>query len=380
MNTVTQGIQIMLFYTFRMFPIRPNKIVINSYMGRGYGGEGKAIADQLLKQKKNYDIVWLCNDIRESAPKGIRYVKEKSIRSIYELVTAKIWIDNRRKSGCVRKRKSQFYIQTWHGDVCIKYVEGDAGDGLSQEYIRTAKRDSKMADLFVAGSEWREKNYKKAFWYNGEILKGDLYKQFSSQENRGKNRRIVWESLSLPEGARYALYAPTFRNDHNLEVYSLDYERLVHALEARFGGRWCAVVRLHPNISNLHDRIEYDQTTVFDGSKYEQVNDLIENCDLLISDFSGVIFDGFKAKKRVVLFATDFEKYISEERGLYFDFKQMPSPISQNNEQLEKIISHFDDSAYEESRQAFVDKLGYYTADAAKLVADRIQSIVQGGA
>ncbi len=347
-------------------------------MGRGYGGEGKAIADQLLQQEIEYDIVWLCNEKSEFAPKGIRYIKENSIQSIYELTTGKVWIDNRRKSGCVRKRNYQFYIQTWHGDVCIKHVEGDAAEGLSEEYINSAKRDSQMADLFVSGCEWRTDNYRNAFWYDGEVIKGNLYQQYSSIANSERNQTKVRCELGLPDGVFYALYAPTFRNDHNLEVYSLDYTRLITALQKKFGGKWCVVIRLHPNIADLHNRIHYDSETIFDGSQYGQINDLIENCDLLISDFSGVIFDGFKSKKRVILFAPDFEKYVSEERGLYFDLSKMPFIKTESNDELEQTILHFDDSSYEAARQAFVDKLGYYTADGAKLVADRIKKIVQG--
>lgn len=379
MNKVTQEIQTLLFYMFRVFPIKNNKVVINSYMGRGYGGEGKAIVDQLLKQSVDYDFVWLCDNETVAAPKGIRYIKEKSIQSIYELATAKIWIDNRRKSGCVRKRKGQFYIQTWHGDVCIKHVEGDAKDGLSEEYIKSAKRDSQMADVFVSGSEWRTKNYRQAFWYDGEIIKGDLYKHFSSKTDYGRDQTQVKDTLGLPEEAHFALYAPTFRNDHNLEVYSLDYKRLVKTLEKKFGGKWCVVIRLHPNISELHDRIAYDNEMIFDGSQYGQINDLIENCDILISDFSGVIFDGFKSKKRVVLFASDFDKYISEERGLYFDFDKLPAVMTRTNDELEQAVLEFDDVSYDNARQLFVDNLGYYSADGAELVANRINHVVQGG-
>ena len=72
MNKVTQEIQTLLFYMFRVFPIKNNKVVINSYMGRGYGGEGKAIVDQLLKQSVDYDFVWLCDNETVAAPKGIQ--------------------------------------------------------------------------------------------------------------------------------------------------------------------------------------------------------------------------------------------------------------------------------------------------------------------
>ena len=162
------------FYLLRIIPIKKNKIVISSFSGKGYGSEGSAICNELLKKKYKFDIVWLCDDVKSSFPAGIRAVRFNTLNSMYELATAKVWIDNRRKDMFIRKRRNQYYIQAWHGNVCIKKVEKDA-DSLPKSYIEKAKSDSKMADIFVSGSKWRDANYRNAFWYDGEIVHGDLY-------------------------------------------------------------------------------------------------------------------------------------------------------------------------------------------------------------
>ena len=135
---------LMLFYCLRFFPVKKNKVVVESYDGRGYSDEGKAICDSLLKKKSNLDIVWLVRDTSMKAPFGIRYVKLNSIKGVYELVTAKIWMDNRRKLSYVRKRKEQFYIQEWHGGgPCLKYIEKDA-TALPAEYVAYARNDFRV--------------------------------------------------------------------------------------------------------------------------------------------------------------------------------------------------------------------------------------------
>ncbi|MFQ9037167.1 CDP-glycerol glycerophosphotransferase family protein [Hungatella sp.] len=168
----------MIFYLFRVFPINNNKIVIASFGGKGYGSEGKAIADRLMEARNDLDIVWLVRNPDEKLPKDIRGIKFASIKAIYEQVTAKVWIDNRRKPGYVRKRRGQYYIHTWHGGgPCLKWVEKDASDTLPREYIEYAINDSKMANLMVSGSDWRTKNMRDSFWYDGEIAKCDLFKK-----------------------------------------------------------------------------------------------------------------------------------------------------------------------------------------------------------
>ena len=122
---VYHKIIVMIYFFFRLFPIKKNKIVITNYYGKGFGDNGKAIANELHERKLDIDFVWLVEKNDESIPQWIRQVNYYSILSIYELVTAKLWIDNARKRRYVRKRKQQFYIQTWHGTIPLKRVEKD---------------------------------------------------------------------------------------------------------------------------------------------------------------------------------------------------------------------------------------------------------------
>ena len=59
---------------------------------------------------------------------------------------------------------------------------------------------------------------------------------------------------------------------------------------------------------------------VTDVSAYGDINDLLTVADVLVTDFSSVIFDYFLLDKPVVYFIYDRENY-QENRGLYFDFK-----------------------------------------------------------
>lgn len=92
---ICYGILHLLFWPFK---IGKNKIVVSNFYGQGYGDNPKYIVEELLKMRKSLDIVWLVSGKGEyKFPKGIRTVKIFSIRSIYEFMTAKIWIDNCRK-------------------------------------------------------------------------------------------------------------------------------------------------------------------------------------------------------------------------------------------------------------------------------------------
>lgn len=368
----------LLYYVMRIFPIKNNKIVISNYAGNGYGDEGKYIYEALGTEKENYDIVWLCKKEDTKMPQGIRCVKYLSLKSIYEQATAKIWIDNRRKPGYVRKRKEQYYIHTWHGGgPCLKMIEKDAVETLNPNYVRSAIRDSKMANVMVSGSDWRTKNMKESFWFSGEILKCDLYYHYNKGIDDNKVKKNVYSYFNLKEETHILLYAPTFRKNENLDCYDIDYERLIKVLEETYGGKWVIILRLHPNIADLNNRIIYTDE-VLNGSLYPQIVDLIIACNFMITDYSGCMFKAMKLQKRVLIYASDYSTYTTNDRGMYFDIRKLPAPYSENMDQLLKNIQTFNDNKYEDERSNFIDSIGYYDDIGPELVASRIKDVVDG--
>lgn len=366
-----------LFYLFRVFRIDRKKIVISNFGGRGYGGEGKLVADELLKLDRDLKIIWLCREDNATFPDGIQPVKDLSLASIYHQATARIWIDNKRKPGYVRKRKGQYYIQLWHSGISMKCVEADAAEELSEEYLYNAKNDSRMVDLFVAASEWRSERIRQAFWYSGEILQCDFYKASSLLDMSGEQERKIREALHVPEMAHIVVYAPTFRNDLSLEPYNLDYERLTQALARKFGGQWVVVVRLHPNILKADKGIVFSRN-VIDGTYYPSIEELAAVSRFLITDYSGTMFHAYRFGKNVIIYASDLHDYLAHERKLYFDITNMPGDLAQSNDELEQIIENWDQERYDRERKQLVDSIGFYSDKKVNVLIDRILDELDG--
>ena len=369
---------VLLFYIFRIFPIKKNKIVFSSYAGQAYGGEGKCIYEAMGEEKNLYDIVWICRNTSLKAPKDIRLVPYLSLKSIYEQITAHVWIDNRRKASYVRKRKNQYYIQTWHGGgPCLKWVEKDAQVTLSPNYVKSATRDSQMANVLVSGSEWRTRNMLQSFWYDGEIVKCDLYKKYNGDMDLGILKNEVMNYFGIDIETKLFLYAPTFRKDGNLECYEMDYAKVIKTLSIKYGGTWKVIVRLHPHITKLHSNLKYSEF-ILNGSLYPQIENLILASEFLVTDYSGCMFNGFKLKRKVLLYALDLEHYLKEERGMYFDIKRTPAPFADSMDRLINNIINFDDLKYEQDRKEFIKNIGYYESTGPELVAERIKNVMLG--
>lgn len=357
----------------RVFPIKGNKVVFSSFDRKQYSDNPKAISEALEK-RKSCDIVWILPDGVECS-NNVRVVRRRSLKSLYEMATAKVWVDNIRKPIWARKRKKQYYIQTWHGNVCIKAVEADAVL-LSKAYKQSAIHDSKISDLFISGCKWRTENYKNAFWYKGEILECGLPSSDIFFQDKKKIYDKVIQYYSLPHGAKIILYAPTFRNNKDISTYNINCNKTLEEVAKKFGGDWYFILRLHPWMFDFQNAITYSNN-ILNGSQYKEIGDLIIASEILITDYSGCLFDGLRCKKKVFIFASDFAEYCEKERRLYFDIKNIPAAFADDNEKLIKNIREFDLIQYENKRKKFVEQLGYFECkNASDIVADRIVEVM----
>ncbi|MBR5280690.1 MAG: CDP-glycerol glycerophosphotransferase family protein [Clostridia bacterium] len=356
----------------RIFPVDRNKVVILSYYGRGFGDNGKGIALALLQKKPDMDVVWAAfEEHRTSIPAPIRFVPYCSLRYYWEMATAGVWIDNARKGIELCKRKDQFYIQTWHGMVALKRIEKDVEDQLSALYVRRAQYDSAMADLFLSGCTFFTDLCKRAFWYTGEILEsGSPRLDVMFQQNEETIRKIK-ATLGIEAHKKVLLYAPTFRADGNTDCYIQDYQQILQTLEEKTGEEWVAAVRLHSNVANKAGFITYTDK-VYNATVIADLYELIPAADLVISDYSSLMFDAGLIGKTVFLYATDIEAY-KADRGFYFELQALPFMLAENYDELIRNLQQFDEFSYRQKLQAFNDSIGYCErGNASELVAERI--------
>ena len=342
----------------RLFPVNSKKVVISSYYGRGYGDNLKYVADKLLASGKKLKIVWLVNSDSEkqSLPEGIKTSKVTSAAAIYHLSTAKVWMDNCRKGFVMFKRKKQMYIQTWHG-FALKRLEKDACNSLSDKYIRDAKSDSRRIDHIISDSTFMTGIYKSAFWYDGDILEWGSPRNDIIINPSDELKNKVFEYFNLSEGKKIVLYAPTFRADLSNDAYSLDYKRLQKACAKRFDGDFAVLVRLHPNIIKNCDSMDFDTNNIVNASYYPDMQELLAVADIVVSDYSSLMFDFALSFKPCFQFATDIEDY-KKDRNFYFDIEALPFNLSKSNDELENSILNFDEDKYKVKLGEFYDSVG----------------------
>lgn len=356
------------FGMFRVFPIRKNKLVFTTFEGDGgYCCNPRYIAEELLKTDKNYQIIWLVNNMKKEFPKGIRKVKNTFLNRTYHLVTAKVWVDNTRKAFGTAKRKRQLYIQTWHGMLEFKPVGKFRGKRFPKIARIVSAYDSGLIDYVISNSQWCSGLYPKMLLYHGKILKTGSPRCDILINRRHETYKNVRAAYGIPEDAKVAMFAPTFRGGSQKgkrQVYvdepSLDFRALLKALKESFGGQWYIFLRLHPQLSAQIEKVPLKNCIehMIDVSQADDMNEVLCASDVLITDYSSSAFDAICAYIPVFLYADDLESYVRDRGRLMWDLRSLPFPLAESNEELTENIRRFDDREYRERIDKFQKKYG----------------------
>ena len=363
-----------LFYLFRIVPLKKDLIVICNVWG--IGDNAKYIMKELVRRKvkdnKKYKIVFITNHPKKYGKvSNVLVCKTNSIKAIYYLSVGGIWVDNNRKENYIRKRKGQYYIQTWHGGIALKKIEKDYEDKLGYKYVANAKRDSKMADLYVSNSNFCTNMYRNSFWYQGEILECGSPRNDILLNQQTNLEWQVRKRLGIGDDVKLAIYAPTYRESNDLTPYQLDYEKILVTLQKKFGGKFVLAVRLHPLVAAQSNHLTYNEN-VINATSYPDLYELMAIGEVLITDYSNIMFEFSFMKKPVFLYAKDRYEY-EKERGFYFEYGSLPYDISIKEDELIKHILDFKEDDYLSRVNEFFKLIEVYeTGNASKAVVDRI--------
>lgn len=341
-----------------LLPVKHKKIIFSNFNGGGFGDNTRYIAEECIRQKIPYQLYWVCEKKGCTFPPELTIIRPNSLRFVYHMSTAGFWVDNTRKLYYFKKKKSQFYIHTWHAGPGMKRIERDAGSGLSEAYIAYAKRDSRHIDLLLSNCRFWTKCFQSCFWYDGPILEKGLPKNDLYFQDMQPIRTRIRQYYGLSEEVRLVLYVPTWREDRKVHVYHLDFEGCLDAFEKRFGGTWVMLVRLHPNVNAADFDIQYNER-VLNASSYDNAQELLAAGDAVITDYSSCGFDYIQLDRLSFFYAEDYEK-MKQDKGYYLELSELPVPKAFSNEEMIRNILDFSYETYEEKRVPFMEKMQYY--------------------
>jgi len=151
----------------------------------------------------------------------------------------------------------------------------------------------------------------------------------------------------------------------------------IETLYEDFGDTHVIMMRMHHLISSVLriDKRWANFAFDFSEARYD-IQELMLVTDILITDYSSVMFDYSNLKRPIIFYVYDYDLYSAEIRGTYFDLKkEAPGPVLETMDELVDAIASIDDLVpkYRDKQQAFNRKFcSLEKGTASRAVVDQV--------
>lgn len=247
------------------------------------------------------------------------------------LLTSKVIVtdDYLKYLRMVHLRKGQSVVQIWHACGAFKRFGLDAPSKLSKE--EEIATHAQYTDVCVS-SESVRRFYAEAFGVDMDVVKAIgtprtdmlLDKRIQQEE-----KERIYSKHPVLKNKKVYLYLPTFReNDGTVSEFDpkIDWVKLNDEL----GEDEIFVVSRHPVMKNAFFGGEYF-SRVRDLTA-EPTSEILSIADVVITDYSSIIFDASLLGVSLVFYCPDYETY---ERSFYLDYEnELPGEIVKKQDDL----------------------------------------------
>ena len=332
---------------------RPDVVLFDSWRGT-YSDNPRAISEVLHERRPDLAQVWVAEaDARP--PEWAEVVRPGTRAYLTALGRASYVVTNIDMPGYYRKRPGTSYLQTWHGTPLKRIaldIRGPAFAG-DERFFDRVRSDVEKWDALISPNAFSTAIFRRAFGYRGRVLEtGYPRNDLLSSPDASERRRAARRSLGLADSTRVVLYAPTWR-----DARWFDLELDVAALGRRFGESHAFLLRPHPHapVTSQEDL----GPCGIDVSTHPDIGELYLAADVLVTDYSSVMFDFAVTRKPILFFTYDLVHYRDVVRGFYFDFEaEAPGPLLSTTDEVADALGDLDGIAtqYTSAYDAFFER------------------------
>jgi CDP-glycerol glycerophosphotransferase len=325
-------------------------VLFETFRGRSAGDNPGAICRELQARRLDLDLAWVVDDPAVVVPEGTRAVVRRS-REWYDVLGhARAYVANAGAPYWFEKRPDQIHLQTWHGTP-LKHIGEDRGPGdfATWRHRRRINAQAARWDAMLSPGPMLSDIFRSAFRYDGALWEvGYPRNDVLLGDDAGRVRDRVRARLGLAPEDRALLYAPTWRShlgERESKPLFLDAEEVLRSCPD-------VVVLVRGHYTATTESEAYgDRARIQDVTRYPDIADLYLAADVLVTDYSSVMFDFVLTDKPVVLLTPDLEQYREVERGFYFDLEEhAPGPMTRTTEGVVEALSGEDHDAARRAR------------------------------
>ncbi|MEV0730419.1 bifunctional glycosyltransferase family 2 protein/CDP-glycerol:glycerophosphate glycerophosphotransferase [Polymorphospora sp. NPDC050346] len=307
-------------------PVDPALAVYAAYWYRGYACNPAAVYEKARELAPAVRGVWVVRrDRAGTLPAGVEHVVAGSPGYYRVLARAKWLINNVNWPNPVVKRPGAVHVMTHHGTP-LKVMGLDQRaypDGVQDPDFDAQIRRAGRWDFSVTANPHTTRMWRTAYPCRHTTLETGYPRNDRLATATAGDVARARTALGLTAADRVVLYAPTHREHRPGREPYFEPETFVEAL----GPTGRLLVRSH----YFHDRSAPTAgpdhaDRVRDVSAHPSVEELCLAADVLVTDYSSVMFDYAVLDRPIVVYAPDWPAYRAE-RGVYFDVMAEPPGV-----------------------------------------------------
>lgn len=296
-----------------------------------------------LRTRPEFTVRELCTDYQKGSFLSVARSSLAFMRA-YANAEYVVICDNHLPVASCRKRPQTKVIQLWHSGGALKRFGYDSPANISADYH--GGNVYANYDLVTVSAPYAVEPFVRAMRTDRSHVQVTGISRtdwFYDEEKKRSLRACFYELHPQAAGKTVILWAPTFRG-------SAADPRLVGAEEIRelrqtLGDDCYLIVKLHPHAQKRLREIDSPMLT----------EELLAVTDILISDYSSVIYDYAYFGKPLILFTPDYEQYC-RDCGFYENYEQIPALRAMNGEQLLDAVRQARDRQDAEKMREFWER------------------------
>ena len=381
---IIKKIVIITYHIFlKVLPVKDKVIFFESSVGRNYSSNPKYVYEEMVKQEldNEFKCIWSLEDTTIEIPGNVTKVKRARLKYLYYLAIAKIWVCDTRQPSFLVKRTNTTYIQLWHGTPLKKLAMDmdilKMSDGMElSEYKRLFKKNTETWDYLISQSDYTTEKFRSSFEFKKIILKSGFPRNdILFKKNNKKSIDSIKKRYKIPLDKEIVLYAPTWRDDEFYEngIYKFSSQIDFDLLKKELSDTHIVLVKLHYLVEDSIDWSNY-QGFIYKFDQLWDIQELYLISDVLLTDYSSVMFDYAILKRPMIIYAYDYKNYRDNLRGFYFNiYEEFPGPIVKNTIDLIDSIKTYNYTDYEGEYKEFLNKFTRYDdGNASSRIVDLI--------
>lgn len=306
-------------------------------------------------KKKEYQVVEVICDYSklsqlETFKHAVRFMK------LYAQARVVFICDNFFPVVSCKKSNKTKVVQLWHSCGLLKKMGYDTNEDIPKYYIGSVYKNY---DLVTVSASVCEKHLTRAMRQEEGVVKAlgvSRTDTYYDQKWIEFCKKQFYEKYPEAKGKKVILWAPTFRGNA-ADPYQVGTEAVM-ALEKELGENYFVIRKVHPHIEKKYHLSNCEIPS-------EQ---LLPIADLMITDYSSIVFDYLFFQKPYVLFAPDMEKYL-DKRGFYVEYDSLSPYIVTEEKELGATVL----SALKKDNESWLkEQFGYHISACDGRVTERI--------